>query len=104
MVEHRHSTSGAVHSHTPGTSLPPWSTRIPAAIKEAEGDLRDLDCVHYNPGSPNAHIITAGELALAKEFYEFSAATQMLVNAIQEEPPDVIWPAALCRFTEKVES
>ena len=46
---------------------------------------------------------TVGEVALAKEFYEFSAATQVLVNAVEEEPPDVIWPAALCAFTEKVE-
>ena len=85
----------------------PWSERIPAAIAKAE----ELLGVSFFYGVPHGIIAGAmvpifmrGEVALAKEFYEFQAATQMLVNAIDDEPPDVIWAAALCAFTEKVES
>ena len=83
----------------------PWSVRISAAINNAE-ELWNKRGRHALQGAltdGTSIVITAGELALAKEFYEFSAATQVLVNAVEEEPPDVIWPAALCRFTEKVE-
>ena len=80
--------------------------RIPAAIKKAEADVayHKWAMWYRKKGSTEpTDIITATEVALAKEFYEFSAATQMLVNAVEEEPPDVIWPAALCAFTEKIE-
>ena len=51
----------------PGTPLPPWSTRIPAAIKEAE-ELIGPDDWYENDA--NTVVVTAGELELAKALWE----------------------------------
>ena len=72
MVEHTHSTGGAVHSHTPGTPLPPYSERIPAAIKHAK-ELLDVEGVPRGVFIPNGNpdgSITATEAALAEALWK----------------------------------
>ena len=91
MVEHRHSTSGAVHSHTPGTSLPPWSTRIPAAIEKGEDHL-----VAAQLREVPRHI-TELELALAKALWAWFHQWQ------HDTHEEAEYPRALIDFTEKVE-
>ena len=94
MVEHRHSTSGAVHSHTPDTALPSWSVRIPAAIKNAEAWLAETPERDYRFLLKPRTVITAGEVAAIKELWDYWWDS--------DRDSDVPTPA-LIAFTEKVE-
>ena len=86
---------------------PPWSERIPAAVKHAEELTQDGD---YNVeaeltsyiAEPEERLValTAGELALAKDACEtWELETMKLYGGIAQQPPP-----ALITFTEKVEA
>ena len=99
MVEHTHSTGGAIHSHMPDTTLPPWSVRIPAAIKKAEEHLDAGE--HVSNGCKLS--ITTGEVALAEALWMLWGAW---VDDTSFHPATTARPApppALVAFAEKVE-
>ena len=81
-----------------------WSDRIPAAIKEAEGWFQDtgddkLAALWRYESDGSDHILTAGELALAKDACEtWELETMKLYGGIAQQPP-----SALIAFCEKVE-
>ena len=80
----------------PGTPLPPWSVRIPAAIKKAEGLIGPDD---WYANDASTVVVTAGELALAKDACEtWELETMKLYGGIAQEPPP-----ELIAFTEKIE-
>ena len=83
--------------------IPPWSTRIPAAIEHAEQLTQDGD--YSVPAELTSYIaepeerlvaITVGEVALAKALWK-------TYRTLNTESGEEHWPAPLIAFVEKVE-